>query len=213
VRYYLRPEDTHLGRQRHHGARELFLGRGTHYEPAAALLRRAFVRSQRAFAAAQEGGGGEEDEGDGDGEGEGNDVFVCEYEYDEGWKRFKRRPYPGESRDADARDGACGWGLGGGGSSEEGEGGSEGEEAYRPERAARGRRGGGRGWGRKHGVSELLAGLEQVGRVGGRGRFARRLFPDGSWRAWGRAYWREADSTLAEVCRLFAATVKPPRQA
>jgi hypothetical protein len=26
VRYYLLPEDTHMGRQRHHGARELFLG-------------------------------------------------------------------------------------------------------------------------------------------------------------------------------------------
>jgi hypothetical protein len=26
VRYYVRPEQTHIGRQRHHGARELFLG-------------------------------------------------------------------------------------------------------------------------------------------------------------------------------------------
>ncbi|GBF97789.1 origin recognition complex subunit [Raphidocelis subcapitata] len=164
VRYYLRPEDTHLGRQRHHGARELFLGRGTHYEPAAALLKRAFVRSPRAFAAAQDGAC----EADGEGEDEGNDAFVCEYEYDEGWKRFKRRLYPGESRDPDARDGACDWGLGGGGSSDdEDEGGSgDGEDAYKPERAARGRRAGGRGWGRKHGVSELLAGLEQFDGLG-----------------------------------------------
>lgn len=50
VRYYLRPEDTHVGRQRHHGARELFLARKTMYEPVAALLRRAWVKSPRAVS-------------------------------------------------------------------------------------------------------------------------------------------------------------------
>jgi origin recognition complex subunit 1 len=167
VRYYLRPEETHLGRQRHHSARELFLSRASHYEPVGALLRRARVKSPKGFAEAADG---DEEEG-------GNDVFMCEYEYDEGWKRFKRRAYPGEARDGDTRaaGGGCAldgdWGLGGG-SSDEGDVGSSGDEgdAYRPERRGglRGGRGGGRG-GRKHGISELLGGQDRVSRRGGRG--------------------------------------------
>jgi origin recognition complex subunit 1 len=162
VRYYLRPEDTHLGRQRHHGARELFLSRATHYEPAEALLRRAFVRSPRGFAEAADGE-------------EGNDAYMCEYEYDEGWKRFKRRVYPGEARDGDGRAaGGCAldgdWGLDGGFSdgSDGGSGSGDEGDAYAPERRGRGGRVGGRG-GRKHGISELLGGPDKVPGRSGRG--------------------------------------------
>lgn len=169
MRYYLRPEETHLGRQRHHGARELFLARQRMYEPIDALLRRAFVRSPLSFLEASH-----DDE-----EEEGNDVYVCEYEYDEGWKRFKRRAYAGEGgggagargEGADGDDWALGGGSGGSDGSDEdeedeedGSGGSdEAGEGYRPERVARG---GGGGRRKKHGTLQLPGGEED--RVRGR---------------------------------------------
>lgn len=115
--------------------------------------------------AALEAGEDEEDED------VGNDVFMAEYEYDEGWKRFKRRHYAGEAR---AGGGEAGddeideWaGLGGftDDESEEDDGGSDGEggggDAYRPERRAA-PRGGGRG--RQHCTVQLqqLVGSDRV---------------------------------------------------
>ena len=98
VRYYHRPEETHLGRQRHHGARELFLGTKAYNEPVQAALAQAWVTSPEGFAAA----GADEESG--------NDVYVCEYDYDESWKRFRRRRYPGGGwRPRE------GWGRGAGG--------------------------------------------------------------------------------------------------
>ncbi|KAF8073069.1 ORC1A [Scenedesmus sp. PABB004] len=116
VRYYLLPQETHLGRTRQHGAREVFLGTKMYVEPVAALAGRAFVHAPAAFADAREE--------------EGNDVFVCDYEYDETWRRFKRR----NDSDSDA-DGEPS-GSGSGGESDDG--------AYRPELAPhlRGARGG-----------------------------------------------------------------------
>ena len=183
LRYYLRPEDTHVGRQRHHGAREVFLARKTMYEPVEALLKRAGVRSPAAFQAleggAEDGNGaaGEEEEDDDDDAPCANDVFMCEYEYDEGWKRFKRRHYAGEGG---------GGGLGGAGGAGGGAGGADGDgwaglggftsdeddeedgfsdddgdgaDAYRPERrgglAGRGGGGGGGVRGRRHCTLQL----------------------------------------------------------
>lgn len=51
-------------------------------EPAAAFAGRAYVHPRRRFGAAAE-------------EDEGNDVYMCEYEYDESWQRFRRRNYDG----------------------------------------------------------------------------------------------------------------------
>jgi hypothetical protein len=53
-------------------------------EPLAAIVRRAYVHPPQRFGAALAD------------EEEGNDVFMCEYEYDAGWKRFRRRGGAGE---------------------------------------------------------------------------------------------------------------------
>ena len=55
-------------RQRHHGAREVFLGRGTTQAPAECLLRPVPVVTRRAFAEAPPAN---------------NDVLVCDYLYDD----------------------------------------------------------------------------------------------------------------------------------
>lgn len=54
-----------------------------YHEPVDALVRLAFVHPPAAF---QEAAASED---------QGNDVFVCEYEYDQAWKRFRVRTYPG----------------------------------------------------------------------------------------------------------------------
>ncbi|KAK9836005.1 hypothetical protein WJX81_005277 [Elliptochloris bilobata] len=76
LRWFLRPEDLHTGRLRHHGAREVFLGRGTAEAPAECLLRPVPVVSRRAFAEAPPAN---------------NDVLVCDYLYDEIAQVFQRR--------------------------------------------------------------------------------------------------------------------------
>lgn len=48
-------------------------------EPTCAVMGKAYVHSPAEFAAAPES--------------EGNDVFLCDYEYDEAWKRFRKRRY------------------------------------------------------------------------------------------------------------------------
>jgi hypothetical protein len=55
-------------------------------EPAFCIVRRAFVHGPAAFATAADSE-------------QGNDVFLCQYEYDLGWKRFRQREYgPGAGR-------------------------------------------------------------------------------------------------------------------
>lgn len=62
----------------------------TYTEPACAITGRAYVHPPSTFLEASEE--------------EGNDVYLCDYEYDESWKRFRRRRYQG-SGDHDAGDG------------------------------------------------------------------------------------------------------------
>jgi hypothetical protein len=68
----------------------------TFVEPSCAFMAQAFVHPPADFAAASEA--------------EGNDVFLCEYEYDEDWKRFRQRRYGGSGGGDDAggiQAGAC----------------------------------------------------------------------------------------------------------
>eukprot|EP00198_Chlamydomonas_reinhardtii_P009027 XP_001698364.1 origin recognition complex subunit 1 [Chlamydomonas reinhardtii] len=74
VRHYKKPEETHMGRQAHHHPREVFLGVGEHVESAACIWSRADVVGPARFA-----------------ETGGTDTYICEYEYDDRWKRFRRR--------------------------------------------------------------------------------------------------------------------------
>jgi hypothetical protein len=48
-------------------------------EPTCAILGRAYVHPPAQFADAPEA--------------QGSDVFLCEYEYDASWKRFRKRRY------------------------------------------------------------------------------------------------------------------------
>ena len=76
VRWFYLPEDTHTGRQPHHGAREVF--RINHFDEnqASCVIKTGVkVYSPQTYA---------------DAEGEGDDVFYCEYEYDPAWQRFQR---------------------------------------------------------------------------------------------------------------------------
>jgi hypothetical protein len=54
-------------------------------EPTCAVMGKAYVHAPAEFAAAPES--------------EGNDVFVCDYEYDEAWKRFRKRRYDDAAAD------------------------------------------------------------------------------------------------------------------
>ncbi|GIL83271.1 hypothetical protein Vretimale_11290 [Volvox reticuliferus] len=73
VRHYKKPEETHLGRQSHHHSREVFLGVEEHREPVGCVWSHAEVVTPDQFASTT-----------------GTDVFICEYEYDDKWKRFRR---------------------------------------------------------------------------------------------------------------------------
>ncbi|EFJ47339.1 origin recognition complex subunit 1 [Volvox carteri f. nagariensis] len=73
VRHYKKPEETHLGRQSHHHSREVFLGVVEHTEPVGCIWGHAYVVPPDRFASTS-----------------GTDVYICEYEYDDKWKRFRR---------------------------------------------------------------------------------------------------------------------------
>ncbi|KAL0033288.1 hypothetical protein WJX77_001908 [Trebouxia sp. C0004] len=73
-RWYEVPEDTHTGRQKHHAAREVFLTQMVDNNDVESLWRLAQVCLPDAFAQAT-----------------GDDVYICEYEYDTVWQRFRRR--------------------------------------------------------------------------------------------------------------------------
>ena len=75
-RWYYRPESTELGRQPHHGRREVFLSNHFDENDASVIIKEATVLSPAQFRAATDAG---------------DDVYLCEYDYDAGWRRFRRR--------------------------------------------------------------------------------------------------------------------------
>ncbi|WIA29405.1 hypothetical protein OEZ86_011909 [Tetradesmus obliquus] len=164
VRYYILPQETHTGRLSSHGARELFLGCKTFVEPAHAAVGRAYVHHPQHFEEREE---------------EGNDVFLCAYEYDEDWKRFKLRKQRGA--DGGEYEDACPTtpmlaGLSRGrddysSEADDSEDGSEGgEDDYRPDYGARGKAAAGK---RRRGHGQLPAALAAAaGRFAGLGAAA-----------------------------------------
>ncbi|KAA6424992.1 MAG: origin recognition complex subunit 1-like [Trebouxia sp. A1-2] len=83
-RWYEVPENTHTGRQKHHAAREVFLTRLVDNNGVESLWRLAQVCLPDAFAQAT-----------------GDDAFICEYEYDAVWQRFRRRTSDVNEDDSD----------------------------------------------------------------------------------------------------------------
>jgi origin recognition complex subunit 1 len=97
-RWFCLPEETHVGRQSNHTAREVFLASHKNQVTADAIYRRAKVASLSEFSSS-----GDVDE----------DMFICDYEYDYQWRRFYRisewdQPddygFGSESDDDEARD-------------------------------------------------------------------------------------------------------------
>ena len=75
ARWYYLPEDTHTGRQKHHGAREIFISRHVDENDASSLVRPCKVYAPEKFQRCCH---------------EDDDVYMCEYEYDPAWQRFRR---------------------------------------------------------------------------------------------------------------------------
>ncbi|CAM6118375.1 unnamed protein product [Calypogeia fissa] len=71
--WFLVPEDTKMGRQPHHGKRELFRSNKSDYNEMDSILRRCHVISGKDFKNSA---------------GEGDDVFFCDFEYNEKSGRF-----------------------------------------------------------------------------------------------------------------------------
>lgn len=92
-RWYYTPEETHVGRQHHHAAREVFLSPLQDEASLSCVLRRTSVISMDSYLRG----------GDGD---IGNDAFVCEYEYDFAWQRFRRLSWDELTGEARVEDGA-----------------------------------------------------------------------------------------------------------
>jgi origin recognition complex subunit 1 len=97
-RWFCLPEETHVGRQSNHTAREVFLASHKNQVTADAIFRRAKVVSLSEFSSS-----GDVDE----------DMFICDYEYDYQWRRFYRISewdqrndygFGSESDDDEARD-------------------------------------------------------------------------------------------------------------
>lgn len=75
-RWYLLPEETHVGRQGHNSAREVFLTNEYGKDlPMESILRHAEVISFKEYHQCEE---------------IGNDVYICNYQYDSTWQRFTR---------------------------------------------------------------------------------------------------------------------------
>ena len=74
ARWFYLPQDTHTGRQAHHGAREVFLSSHVDEQEAACAVACAQVLPPAAFADLQEG----------------DDAYLCEYAYDASYRRFRR---------------------------------------------------------------------------------------------------------------------------
>nr|AAK69447.1 origin recognition complex 1 [Arabidopsis thaliana] len=75
ARWYMIPEETVLGRQRHNLKRELYLTNDFADIEMECVLRHCFVKCPKEFSKASN---------------DGDDVFLCEYEYDVHWGSFKR---------------------------------------------------------------------------------------------------------------------------
>ena len=78
VRWFYLPEDTHTGRQGHHGAREVFRTNHFDHEQSSHSVIQTGVK---VFSPQTYSTGGDQ---------EGDDVFYCEYTYDPAWQRFQR---------------------------------------------------------------------------------------------------------------------------
>ncbi|BBN09249.1 hypothetical protein Mp_4g18200 [Marchantia polymorpha subsp. ruderalis] len=78
ARWFLIPEETSTGRQKHTGSRELFRSSQTDNNEMDSILRHCYVMSPDDYKKSAH---------------EGDDVFYCEYEYNERWCRFKRIDY------------------------------------------------------------------------------------------------------------------------
>ncbi|KAL3701075.1 hypothetical protein R1sor_019097 [Riccia sorocarpa] len=78
ARWFLRPEETSTGRQKHTGSRELFRSNQSDINEMDTILRHCYVMSPDEYKHSAH---------------EGDDVFYCEYEYNERWCRFKRIDY------------------------------------------------------------------------------------------------------------------------
>eukprot|EP00850_Spirogloea_muscicola_P010437 SM000061S19264 [mRNA] locus=s61:425523:429702:- [translate_table: standard] len=100
VRWYMLPEEAHCGRQRHHGARELFLSAVEDDIQVASIVRPCRVLPLAAFRAAADGG---------------DDVYFCEYEYDAAWQRFSRLPAEADGGNKGASGSSSGSDFDGGG--------------------------------------------------------------------------------------------------
>lgn len=75
AQWYHVPEETHIGRQHHHIAREVFLSRSYDTASIESIFRHAQVIPMAEYNRCGE---------------IGDDVFVCDYEYDSIWQRFRR---------------------------------------------------------------------------------------------------------------------------
>ncbi|ESQ38187.1 hypothetical protein EUTSA_v10029404mg [Eutrema salsugineum] len=73
--WYMIPEETASGRQKHNLKRELYLTNDFADIEMECILRHCFVKCPKEFSKASN---------------DGNDVFLCEYEYDVHWHSFKR---------------------------------------------------------------------------------------------------------------------------
>ena len=86
-RWYLLPEETHVGRQGHNSAREVFLTNDYDNNlPMESILRHAEVISFKEYDRCDE---------------IGNDIYVCDYKYDCRWQRFTRICYDDLGKDMD----------------------------------------------------------------------------------------------------------------
>ncbi|GAX79990.1 hypothetical protein CEUSTIGMA_g7430.t1 [Chlamydomonas eustigma] len=92
--YYVKPEQTHLGRMKHHCAREVFLSTTEHWEEVDCVFWKAVVCKPQDMD-----------------KHEGNDIFMCEYVYDQSFKRFVRRSYKQPAGPAVRSGGADGRGV------------------------------------------------------------------------------------------------------
>ena len=82
ARWYFLPEESHAGRQPHHAAREVFLSQLRDEASVHSIVQKTGVQTPADYyrnAPAPEGVAGDDD------------VYLCEYEYDCVWQRFRRR--------------------------------------------------------------------------------------------------------------------------
>eukprot|EP00793_Prasinoderma_coloniale_P005673 PRCOL_00004147-RA len=105
-RWFYKPEHTGPGRQPHHGRREVFLSNHVDAQEVASATGVACVLGRAAFQAMANNHA----IGDATAELEmyarvnKDDVYMCEYDYDAGWQRFRRRAEGEREEWSDAED-------------------------------------------------------------------------------------------------------------